>query len=164
MALGDISEAKNLLKEALKICRTSLAPGNMHALDSKEALAVLHKIEGHTTEAIEVSNEVLRIRQESLGNTYPQTIGTMSDLALYLALASRWEESMEMIDRAKILARENLNNQDAVNITVHLNASYLSGLMCLPVTERGERVVAIERGGRILAIVVHRAVIDFDRL
>jgi hypothetical protein len=39
-----------------------------------------------------------------------------------------------------------------VNISVHLNASYLSGVVRLPVTERDERVVAVERGGRIIAI------------
>jgi tetratricopeptide (TPR) repeat protein len=152
MKLGDVIESKRILEEALEICKASLKPENVHTLDCKEALAMLHKIEGHTEEAIKVSNEVLKTRRDSLGDTCPQTIGTLSDLAVYLALASHWEESMDMIDRARILATRNLNNQDVVNISVHLNASYLSGVVRLPVTERDERVVAVERGGRIIAI------------
>jgi tetratricopeptide (TPR) repeat protein len=125
-----LNQAMALLKEALIICETSLDPENMHTLDCKEALAELHKIEGRTAEAIKVGYEVLKIREKSSGDTYLKTMRTMSNLAVYLALASRWEESEQMISRAKRLANEHLNN-----------ATSLSGAKRLPATERGGEVV-----------------------
>jgi tetratricopeptide (TPR) repeat protein len=151
MVSRDTAEPRALLKEALDICKTSLEPGNMHTLDCKRALAKLHKIEGRTEKAIEICYEVLKIEEEFSGDTYPDTIGTMSDLAVYLALASRWEESWEMIDRAVGLAEENLSDDDVVRLSVALNASFLIGAMCLPPEKRGERVVVIERGERVFA-------------
>lgn len=151
MVSGDAIEPRALLEEALDICKTSLEPENMHTLDCQKALAKLHKIEGRTAEAIKVGYEVLKIREESSGDTCPETIGIMSDLAVYLALASRWEESKEMIYRAEELAKENLSDHDAVKLSVALNASTLSGAMCLPAAESGERVAVTERGERVFA-------------
>jgi tetratricopeptide (TPR) repeat protein len=152
MVSRDTAEPRALLKEALDICKTSLEPGNMHTLDCKRALAKLHKIEGRTEKAIEICYEVLKIEEEFSGDTYPNTIGTMSDLAVYLALASRWEESWEMNGRAVGLAKENLSDHDVVRLSVALNASFLIEAMCLSAAERHRRVVVVtERGGRVFA-------------
>jgi tetratricopeptide (TPR) repeat protein len=149
MVLGNttkLNQAMALLKEALDICKTSLDSDNMHTLDCQKALAKLHKIEGRTAKAIEVSREVLEIREKSLGDTYPETTGAMSDLAVYLALASRWEESMEMLRRAEGHAKENLSDDDIMRLSVALNTSSLIGAMCLRAAERRERLVFTERG------------------
>lgn len=150
MASGDTTEPSALLKEALDICKTSLEPENMHTLDCQKALAKLHKIEGRIGEAIKVSKEVLEIREKSSGDTYPETTDAMSNLAVYLALASRWEESMDMISRAVDHAKENLSDNDVVKSSVIFNSSSIMGAMCLPAAERGGRVVFTERGGRVI--------------
>jgi tetratricopeptide (TPR) repeat protein len=150
-ALGSVIKSRKLLEEGLDICKASFEPGSTHILDCKEALAALHDVEGNTKRAIEIIKEVLRIRQGSPGNTKSQIIGTMSDLAVYLALASRWKDSWETICLAVDFAKESLRYQDVVNLSVDLNASTLSGLMRIPVTERNGRVVALGRGGRVIA-------------
>lgn len=154
MALGNTSKSRDVLGEALNICNVSLKPQSMHTLACKEALAALHNSEGNTKEAIEISKEVLRAAQECADNLRSRIIGTMSDLAVYLALASHWKESWEMISRAKDFANNSLRQQDIANLSVHLNASTLSGLMRLPVTGRSRRIVAAQRGGRVIATVL----------
>ena len=89
--------------------------------------------------------------QECADSSQSQIIGAMSDLAVYLALASRWKESWNTIGRAKDIAENSLRQQDITNIWVHLNASTLSGVMRLSIVERSGQVVAVERGGRVIA-------------
>ena len=151
MVSGDTTGSRALLNEALDICKTSLEPEDMHTLDCQKALAKLNMMEGCIEKAIEVSREVLKVREESSGDTYSETTGAMSDLAVYLALVSRWEESMEMIYRAEGHAKENLSDNDVMKLSVALNSSSLIGAMCLPAAERGGRVVVTERGGRVFA-------------
>jgi tetratricopeptide (TPR) repeat protein len=161
MVSGDTAGSRALLNEALVICKTSLEPENMHALECQKALAKLHKIDGRTAEAIEVSYDILKIQETSSGNTYPETTGAMSDLAVYLALASRWEESMEMICRAEGHAKENLSDNDVMKIPVALNSSFLIGAMCLPAAERdGRGVVVTERGGRVFATLRGERIVE----
>ena len=89
--------------------------------------------------------------QECADSSQSQIIGTMSDLAVYLALAFHWEESWKLICNAEDFAKTCLRPQDIVGLSVHLNASTISKVMCLPQTERSGQVVAAERGGRIIA-------------
>lgn len=152
MALGNVYRSRDALEEALDICEASPEHGNMHALDCKRALAALLNLEGSTTEAIKMSKEVLRAEQESSNHSKSRIVSIMSDLAVYLAIASHWEESWETISGAKDLAEKNLRQQDAVNLSVDLNASTLSGVMRLPEAERSEQIIAAERGGRVIAI------------
>jgi len=151
MVSGDNTEPSALLKKALDVCKTSLRPENMHTLNCQKALAKLHKMEGCTEKAIKVSREVLEIQEKSSDDTDPETAGAMSDIAVYLALASRWEESMDMIYRAEGHAKENLSDDNVVKFSVALNSSSLIRAMCLPAAERGGRVVVTERGGRVFA-------------
>lgn len=160
MVSGDTTGSRALLNEALYICKTSLEPENMHTLDCQKALAKLHKIEGRTAEAIKVCYEVLKIREKSSGDTCPETIGTMSDLAVYLAFASRWEESMKTISCAEGLAKKNLGDHDVVKLSVALNASSLIGAMSLPAAERGGRVAVTERGERVFATLRGERIVE----
>jgi tetratricopeptide (TPR) repeat protein len=160
MALGSYSKSRDVLEEALNVCNASLKPESIHTLGCKEALAALRNSEGNTEEAIEISKEVLRTAQECADSSQSQIIGTMSDLAIYLALASRWKESWKTIGRAKDIAENSLRQQDIANLWVHLNASTLSGVMRLPVVERSGQVVAAERGGRVIATLRDKRVAE----
>ena len=151
MALGSYSKSRDVLEEALNVCNASLKPESIHTLGCKEALAALRNSEGNTEEAIEISKEVLRTVQKCADSSQSQIISTMSDLAVYLALASHWEESWKMISDAKHFAKTCLRPQDIVDLSVHLNASTISKVMCLPQAERSGQVVAAERGGRVIA-------------
>jgi hypothetical protein len=160
MALGSINKSRDVLDEALNVCKASLEPGSMHTLNCKEALAALHNSERNTKEAIEISKEVLRTVQECADSSQSQIISTMSDLAVYLALASHWEESWKMISDAKDFAKTCLRPQDIVDLSVHLNASTISKVMCLPQTERSGQVVAAERGGRVIATLRDKRAVE----
>ena len=152
MALGDVYQSRGVLEEALDICEASLEPGSMHTLDCKRAVAALQNLEGSTTEAIKMSKEVLRAEQESSNHAKSRIVSIMSDLAVYLAIASHWEESWETISGAKDFAEKNLRQQDAVNLSVDLNTLTLSRVLRLPVAERSGQIIAAERGGRVIAI------------
>jgi tetratricopeptide (TPR) repeat protein len=159
MALGRIRESRDVLDEALNVCNGSLKSESMRTLNCKEALAALHHSEGNAEEAIEISKEVLRTVQEYADSSQSQITGTMSDLAVYLALASRWKESLETIGRAKDIAKNSLRQHNIANLSVHLNASTLSGVMRLPVAERSGRIVAAQRGGRVIATLSDKRVV-----
>ena len=160
MALGKISESRDVLEEALKVCSVSLKPESIHTLGCKETLAALRNSEGNTEEAIEITKEVLSIAQDCADISKSQIIGTMSDLAVYLAVASHWEESWKTISGAKDFAKTCLRPQDIVDLSVHLNALTISQVMCLPHTERSGRVVAAERGGRVIATLSDKRAVE----
>ncbi|KAM0714561.1 hypothetical protein Q7P37_009857 [Cladosporium fusiforme] len=144
MVLDKTNESRALLIEALEICESTFGPEDSNTLQCKKAMAELYRIEGRTTEAIDIGFEVLRILEES-GDPL-SAIGTMSDLAVYLALASREKESIQMLHRASSLATEHLPTNDAASLSIALNITAL-----VAATGKDGQIVACLRGGRVIA-------------
>jgi tetratricopeptide (TPR) repeat protein len=131
MLLGKFGDSKKAFVEALNIYESSLGARDVATLACKTDLAEVCYSEGSVEDAIELGYEVLEIEKECWGETHPDTIGIRSDLAAYLACASRWEENKTQIDRAVELSRSHLGDENARTFQIVTNASSLYRAMGL---------------------------------
>lgn len=131
MLLGKTGDSRTALEEALKIYESSLGARHVTTLGCKQCLAEVCHSEGAFEDAIKLGYGVLEVQMECLGEVHSTTIGIRNDLAVYLARASRLEESKMEINRAVELSRSHLGDENPQTIRIVVNAASLYRAMNL---------------------------------
>ena len=93
---GQLRDAEQLHREALRIFETILGNSNALTLDCKNNLAIVLAHLGHFAEAEQLHQEALKGRRSLLGENHPDTLGSKNNLAIVLAHLGHFAEAEEL--------------------------------------------------------------------
>lgn len=90
---GDMDSAEPLFREAIECARSRFGDEAAATTDLRAFLAGVHQAKSEWEEALEILDDVLRLRTAQLGATDTKTIATQLDIAMTLVELDRKEEA-----------------------------------------------------------------------